>query len=69
MGKVQGRGQLKDNRIIEKMCQHWGQLQNNGTVELTTGCQEGLFEMILLTVILTVYRTLAKEELGAFDKF
>lgn len=68
MGEVQGRGQLKDNRIIEKMCQPWGQLQNSGTVELTTGWQEGLFEMLLLTAVLTVYRTLGKEELGAFDK-
>lgn len=47
--------QLKDNWIIEKMCQHWGRLQNSGTVELTMGWQEALFEMLLFTALLNVY--------------
>lgn len=61
--------QLKDNWIIEKMCQRWGRLQNSGTVELTMVWQEALFEMLLFTALLTVYRTLGKEKLGVFDKF
>lgn len=61
--------QLKDNWIIEKMCQRWGRLQNSGTVELTMGWQEALFEMLLFTALLTVYRTLGKEKLCVFDKF
>lgn len=69
MGEVQGRGQFQDNWIIEKMCQCWGRIQNSGTVELTTGWQEALFEMLLFTALLTVYRTLGKETLGAFHKF
>lgn len=67
--RYKGVDQLKDNWIIEKMCQRWGRLQNSGTVELTMGWQEALFEMLLFTALLTVYRTLGKEKLGVFDKF
>lgn len=69
MDEIQGCGQLQDNWIIEKMCQHWGQLQDSGTVGLSTGWQEALFEMLLFTAVLTVYRALGKEKLGEFDKF
>lgn len=53
MDEIQGCGQLQDNWIIEKMCQHWGQLQDSGTVGLSTGWQEALFEMLLFTAVLT----------------